>query len=642
MNIFSSQHRTFKLRYVLPVVLCLFVLPLFFYPSFAHPFTQGKELFFRAVMMLTMGGLGITLLHRSKGRWNAIWNSPVLVVFLLLVLVMAVSNLFSPTPLIGLYGTYSRGLGLVTELFLLFFVLYVALGVSKQQILFLLRCSFISAVLVAAYAFLQQLGWDPFFTDFDIGIFVGRAFSFLGNPSYLGQFMALEVLIGLYLTGLEKEKRKRMLMGMGVLILLAALVFSGTRTAVLGLGVAAVLVAVREYRVLLAIFRAHKRMMVVGVIAGGILLSTFPVDRFSFSDTALRSLWSRVEIWKGTVRLIEERPLLGYGSESFYVYFPEVMTKKFLTLEEQIGLTADRIHNETLEVFFSHGIVGLVFYALLLVLILRLYIRTKDPLLALLALLILINAAQNQLGFPDMTIRVLVAFCLGALIALQTANKEQMSFALSAWRRWGAAAVLIVAGVGMSVVSVYHPSMSQIASAESREYRATDAPKALEKHQEALAHTPYYSQLWYELMFLDSSSMERALSALEQIEGDSGNVLAWKGNFYKETNREKSGDYYIRALEKNPYHPNWIRAYADMLYKYQEYELALFMYDKFLEAIPEYWKWTDDLEKRPASEQWTYRTFMIHAPYFEEVIEKMKTIQSLLMAADEPSSYNQN
>lgn len=364
--------------------------------------------------------------------------------------------------------------------------------------------------------------------------------------------------------------------------------------------------------------------MLVILVLGATLIVILPNDRYSFSNLALRSLNSRFEIWNGTLNLIKEKPIFGYGGETFYIYFPEVITKDFLTLEENINLSADRIHNETLEIFFSHGIFAGIIYLLVFAYLLKIFFKSKNKVASLLSLVVIVNIIQNQLAFPDITISVLIAFCFGGLIAL--VSKEKIVLELTKWKRFLLASAILFFVIYLGYQTVYRPYMSQLAYAESHKNYTVDYAVAVNKHKEALSYTPYYSELWYELMFIDPSSMQRALLNLEVIEGNSGNVLAWKGNFYADSDPQKASEFYIKALEKNPYHPNWIRAYADMLYKHKDYENALFLYNQYLEAIPDFWRWTNELEDKTAREQKTYETFFKHTPYFWRILEKIEHI----------------
>lgn len=624
------QIRKFKKEaYSIPVLLSLFLVPLFFNPLFINSFTQGKEILFKSIIIITLAALALVLIYKKYFSIKKIFRSSIFLLLILQICIYLITNIFSNTPIVALYGTYSRGFGFIIQLFLLVFIIYGAFILSGKNISKLLKLTFVSGVIVAVYAILQKIGFDPFFANYDIDVFVERAFSFSGNPGYLGQLMLLNFIIGGYFVLFEKGKNKKIFYILGGLLILTALFFSGTRTALLGLFVVGVLISIRYFKILLEIIKKQKILIIIGFFAVAAIFAVLPQERYSFSDVALRSFNSRLEIWKGVLNLIEQNPLLGYGGETFYIYFPEIITKKFLTLEENIDMTADRIHNETLEIFFSHGIFAVFVYIMLLAVIFKTFFKTKDNKAALLALLIIANSIQNQFVFSDITISILIAFCFSGLIALQVKKRREKIIRIGKWRYLLAPAVLLFS-IYIGIFTIYRPYMSQLSYAHSRENYAVDYSVAVNKHKEAIYYTPYYSELWYELMFIDPSSMERALFYLEQIDGNSGNVLAWKGNFYATEDLDKASEFYTMALEKNPYHPNWIRAFADMLYKNEDYENALYLYNKYLEAVPDFWKWRDDLDEYSSREQDSYRIFLKNTPYFWGVIEKIENIIVIL------------
>lgn len=619
-----------KEAYLAPIAVSLFLIPIFWNPSFLFSFTQGKEILFKAILLVSLLVFATIVLFRKKFDFGNIFKSPLFFLLLLLITVFALTNALSSTSIVALHGTYSRGFGFIIELFLFTFTIYCALTLAGKNISKLLKVVFASGFLVALYSIFQKIGLDPFFDNFDTNIFAGRIFSFLGNPSYLGQFMLLITIISGFLAVSEKKRTKKAIYIVGTLVFLSALFFSETRTALVGLAFAILLVSVKNFKQIISFFKRYKPALLIVLVFGAILITVLPNDRYSFSNLALRSLNSRLEIWDGTLDLIKEKPILGYGEETFYIYFPEIITKEFLTLEENINLSADRIHNETLEILFSHGIFAVIIYLLILVYLFKIFFKSKNKIAGLLSLVIIINIIQNQLAFPDITISILIAFCFGGLIALESENKREITLELTKWKRFLLTPAIVFFVIYLGYQTVYRPHMSQLAYAESHKNYTIDYATAVNKHKEALSYTPYYSELWYELMFIDPSSMERALFNLEAIEGDSGNVLAWKGNFYADSDPQKASEFYTRALGENPHHPNWIRAYADMLYEHEDYENALFLYNQYLEAIPDFWKWTNELEEKTAREQKTYETFLKHTPYFWGILEKIEHILSVM------------
>ena len=609
---------------MIPIVVSLFLVPLYFDLSFIYAFTQGKEILFKFLMIVGLFIVALTLL--VKKNWRSFsWSLMGVLVFLQMV-VFIVTDFMSDTPLVALFGTYSRGFGLVIQLFLFFWCFYTAFFVSKKNILFALKSFFVSGLFVALYALLQRLGLEFFFANFDTNIFDGRVYSFLGNPSYLGQLMLLYFLVSAYLF-VGQKGRWRMWAAIGAAVFLVVLFLSGTRAALLGL-LFSVGILCLKFRKDIGRFLSKRlvAVLVLLMLLCSLFVGVFLKDRFSFSDVALRSLRSRMEIWSGAADLIKDKLFFGYGEETFYIYFPEIVTKKFFTLEEDISLNADRLHNESLELLFSHGVFALGLYLFLGGLLLRMFFQTKDKMEAFLALVVLANMVQNQFGFPDISISIFNYFCLGGLIALGYGFRKKEQIHFGNFVRGALIVFVLFMVVVASVFTLYRPYKSQLAYMESKSNYSVNYDVAVNKHKEALEYTPYYSELWYELMFIDPSSEKRALENLEKIDGNSGNVLAWKGNMYAEEDPEKAAEFYIQALEKNPYHPNWIRAFADMLYEQGDYENALYLYNQYLDAVPDFWRWGLTLSSHSKQEQTSYRAFMKNAPYFRGTLKKINDL----------------
>ncbi len=598
---------------IIPILLSLFFIPVFFNPSFIFSFTQGKELLFKLIIVLA-----IIFFLKKKKEINNIKNSSLLLIILIQAFIFAITDIFSKTPIVSLYGTYSRGFGYIMELFILIFTIYTAFFLSESRIKKLLKVSFFSASIVAVFGLIQWLGFDFIFNNYDTGIFQKRIFSFLGNPSYLGQFLLLTSIVGVYFA--ITEKKKRIVYISTTILILLALILSGTRTAMLGGAFAAVIFSIKYYRRINSFIR-HNKVITSSLVIVVICLTTLlPNSRYSMSSTALRSLNSRFEIWSGTIELIKERPLIGYGGETFYIHFPEIINKQFLALEENININADRVHNETLEVLFSHGVFGMLVYILLFFSVLRIFFKTQNHLESILAAIVIVNIFQNQLSFSDITISLLIAFCMGGLIFFQCKNNKKIHI-----KKYISLPIVIALGIIVGYFVIYTPYVSQLNYTKSKHYHEVDYVVAVNSLKKSLEYTPYYSELWYELMFIDPSSMERAIYYLEKIEGKSGNLLAWKGNLYAKDDPKKASSFYIEALKKNPYNPNWIRAFADMLYDNEDYEDALYLYNKYLESIPDYWKSQNSLV-----EEQSYETMLKHTPYFEGILKKIERITEIL------------
>lgn len=628
-----------KEAYLLPIAVCLFLVPLFWNPFLGNPFTQGKEILMKTMVLATVTASAAILVYRKQIRVRASWKSPLFVLLTAGAAVVAASTAFSPTPVIALFGTYGRGFGFFTQTYLFVFLVYCTVAFKGKDVSRIVCFVFVVAAIAALYGLLQKAGIDPLFSGYNTNIFEGRIFSFLGNPGYLGQYLLLGILCGMYCFFEAKQKRSKIIFGITLLSMLVALWFAQTRTSVFALGICLLLTGARYWKEIGEVVRKKSfrlRLLAglgtVAVIAGLFLL---PQSRFSLSEESLRSVNSRMEIWKGAIHLIQKHPWLGYGQETFSIYSPEIITKQFLTLEEDLNLSIDRIHNETLEVAFSYGIFAVVMYLLVFGYLVRKFFLTRSREVGLLTLLVIANFIQNQFSFSDISISLLIAFCLGGIIADELKIADTKKVSVPPVLAGIIALCVLAAGYFAFENTIYRPLVSQLAYAESVRNYSVSYEVAVHEHKKAILFTPNYSELWYDLIFLDPSSMGRALENIERIEGNTGNLLAWKGNYYRESDPEKAGQYYLQALEKNPYYPNWIRTYADMLYKNGDYENALALYKIYLDAVPDFWKWKDRLGEHTQKEQKSYRIFFKNVPDFWKTVERVEELENGLKTTNQ-------
>lgn len=627
-NIFNKE------AYLITIILCLFFVPLFFNPLFVNSFTQGKEILFRLIMIGSLSVFSFLIFQQGSFLYRNFRKSPLAILLIIGGLIFLFTDLASPTPLVTFFGTFDRGFGLITEILLFVLIWLTALNVQKKDINGLLLWAYSAGLLVTIYALFQKIGFDPFFFYYDKDIFVGRVFSFLGNPGYLGQYLLLVLFIGIYL--FDRAHKYKTFFGIANGLIFLGILFSGTRASLLSLVICflifILLVRKKIYNLLKSVSGKYfSGAIVVLLIIATIAFFYAPKDRFSLSEISTRSIDSRLELWGGAINLIMERPWTGYGSETFYIYAPEIISKQFLTLEENLTLSADRVHNELLELMFSHGIFAGVVYLILFGYLLWLMFTKKNKAITLLCLVLTANFIQNQFSFSDISITILLSFCFGVLIAYEV-NFEETRIVLSKKFRVGGMIVTALLSLICVWLFVVSPFMSQWHYAKSINNYSTSYEIAVINHKMALFYTPYYSQLWYELMFLDKSSTARALQNLELIESESGNVLAWKGNYYSDFDPVKSTEYFMKALDKNPNYPNWVRAFADMLYKNGDYENALFLYNQYLELVPDFWKWKGNIDQMSPSEQTSYRIFFKNVPYFWETYDRAYLLEQAFSA----------
>lgn len=93
------------------------------------------------------------------------------------------------------------------------------------------------------------------------------------------------------------------------------------------------------------------------------------LQRYNFKNFAKsRNVKERIQIWKNTIELIKDKPILGYGTGNWDIFFPSKGINKIprMAIKNQ---TISRPHNDYLWIAAETGIIGLLFYISLLILI---------------------------------------------------------------------------------------------------------------------------------------------------------------------------------------------------------------------------------------------------------------------------------
>jgi O-antigen ligase len=264
-------------------------------------------------------------------------------------------------------------------------------GPSPAQIRKLAVLPAATGALIGVLALLQHAGLDPLAgilryreaTRYRTGVFVT-----LGNPEYLGGYLAPLVLVmaGFALSG--ATWRTRAAAGLSAVAILAATLLTGSRGAFLGLLFGALVFSVGAF---LVEARLPARIR-IGGLAAGLALAAIVVGavyqipeshpagllRRRMRDVAnpySESLRSRTVFNLIALELAREHPLLGIGPGLYGVEF----WNAFLALERRDpsvsfevlardfnGRLAEHAHNDWLEIWAETGLLGLAAWMALL------------------------------------------------------------------------------------------------------------------------------------------------------------------------------------------------------------------------------------------------------------------------------------
>ncbi len=292
--------------------------------------------------------------------------------FVLFVLIVLFASLIGIDPVFSFWGTLYRQTGGLIWLHIL--ILY---GV--------LRCVLIDerhwqAFLMATVigALLTVVGHLVWLTDASVYLSTAQGGSTLGNSSFYGSYLIFIIGLSGYLwTTLSK----------GVLRQVSAVATGIFILTLLSLSAHAAIISFLGGGVLflgLWLWRSPRRNRqwlgrgLVAVLLFGFLSVSFLALRpgsfiqESFTDMATSS---RLVLWDMGLQAIWERPVFGWGLETFEYVSLDVYNTCFGSQKCGWEVVFDRIHNKFLDVAFESGLVGLGSYLLLLVLCFKILLQ---------------------------------------------------------------------------------------------------------------------------------------------------------------------------------------------------------------------------------------------------------------------------
>lgn len=387
------------------ILLVLFT-PLIVSSGLLFPYVVGKAIFARSMIEVIFALWLILLIFYPEHRPSKSW---VVIVLGLWLLVSLVASFAGVSLIRSLWSTYERMQGVIDLahwVALSLVVSSVFRGFSDWRQLFTVNLAISS--LVSLVAILQSFG---ILEDFGALFPNYRVASTLGNPTYLGAYTMISAIIGLGLLlssfskpkpddatreiGQEVENNPRGVReGMfsnpdylnlmrlfwidGVLLSLWAMWLTGSRAAVISIGVGVAVIAV------LYLFFGKDRWMRIGAytvlaLMGSIIVLLLVIRSnpslvpLSGSDGMLDRLMvgeldnsfpNRLVSIRAGLNAYADKPILGWGPENFLIAWG-----RHIDASADVWDRFDQAHNKVLEVLTTRGTVGVLVYLSLWVLI---------------------------------------------------------------------------------------------------------------------------------------------------------------------------------------------------------------------------------------------------------------------------------
>jgi O-antigen ligase/tetratricopeptide (TPR) repeat protein len=390
-----------------------------------QPFDYARVLLLRTLVWLMAGLWVIGWILAGPPAFRsllaALRRNPLTLPLLLLAAVWIASTHFSVDWRLSLYGSYTRGQGLLTHLsYLLLFVIVAAELRQPDQARRLLAVLGLTALPIVLLGALQWIGLDPIGLTSDAR---SPVYTTLGRANFTGAYLAMLLPISLALVHASPRRFERwgwrLLLGAQVAIIVLTLARGAWLAAGVGLSVYLLLrlwpTLTRGRQWILLGSAATAALTILGGGAIGLLQSQ------------AGSLAARATIWRATLDLIRQRPWFGYGLDSLEIVFPAVYPPQLVYYQGRESFV-DRAHNLFLDWMVTSGGIGvaagIIFFGAFFVLALRQMSRpewarpTTEHLLARGALAaVTANLAGNLVSFDIVATAAVSWLLMGFVIA---------------------------------------------------------------------------------------------------------------------------------------------------------------------------------------------------------------------------------
>ncbi|MCK4777587.1 MAG: O-antigen ligase family protein, partial [Actinomycetia bacterium] len=358
------------------IFLAAFLLPLIMSPRNFDAFDliKATTLYTLSALLLFFYFLKIFLSGKIK-YYKSNFHLPLFVFFT----VALISLIFSATPFASIYGEYGRyeTIQTIFGYILLFFFAHQYLRDEKDQEKLLILI-FVAYFFIILYGIAQGFRWD-FLPDFMQRPEL-RSRSTLGNAVFFGGYLATTLpllLNGIFFKENIFFKNLNFKFKIPHYLIISILVPAGIVASFFAesrgawLGMAAGFLFLLAFRLKELRFNYNKLilLLVIGLMLSFTLLYfsshgdvSSKIDYLSGRAKSMFILSggsgaTRIEIWKGCLKMIKDKPLTGFGLDHMLYWFPNYRTFRYANIEGEMTMP-DRAHNEYLQMGVNMGVFG--------------------------------------------------------------------------------------------------------------------------------------------------------------------------------------------------------------------------------------------------------------------------------------------
>lgn len=366
------------------LMAAIFLVPLYFNIKSYDQFEMPKLTLLRILTSLMLGTWLVKIFSEGRIEYKPM---PLDIPMLLWALMNIVTTFTSFSPHLSFRGEYENFAGSLSNLnYVALYFIATQFIKTKKQVNYAALTIALSGLFITVYSLMQFAGFD-FIKWSDASVIKGRYFASMGNPNFLGAFiiMVIPLTVAFFIQAAKAGKKGYMAL-LGLLFVGEYIALFGTQSRGPFLGFVFSMAVFLIYGIkvflknssqnsggLLKAIVSHKIWIaaVSAVLAIAVILSLTAgkdaTNRIvsSIADIPGSLQQSRLHIWIPAVKMIKDRPVFGYGVDTFKAVFPAYEGSDFAQIDGA-NVSSRTAHNEPLNIAATMGLISLGIYLMMI------------------------------------------------------------------------------------------------------------------------------------------------------------------------------------------------------------------------------------------------------------------------------------
>lgn len=360
MRKYIVENKDFYKKAILLSLKLLITFTLLVVYKYVDYFRDNQEAWLKLFVIIALTLWVLKYFKEEKNIWV---KSPLNLPIFLFILIMSISLLESKFLIVSL-----RDYIIFLSYFLIYFLVINNIK-NEQEFYSFIKLFFIISFIISIYTIIQYYGLDPYLRE------LGGLTSTIGQKNWISNYLALifPLIFSLFL--LEEVKKNKIYLFLLLSVIYTTIMICQSR----GIWISISLTLIFAIYIVIKfniyeIFKKNKKWLIILLSTFLIItiiystdnplnksLLTLPQRALSTFDEEDPSINTRFLIWKNTLQMIKDKPLLGSGIGTFKMNYLDYQAE---FLNENPGSIkywthAREPHNEYLQIWAELGIIGL-------------------------------------------------------------------------------------------------------------------------------------------------------------------------------------------------------------------------------------------------------------------------------------------